>query len=411
MNRRVVITGLGLVTPLGLGIDQNWQSLIEGKSGISLIERFDTSAFDVKIAGEVKHFDPLQWINRKEQKRMDRFIQFSLVASLMALEDAGIQLPLIHPDRCGVLIGVGLGGLETLEEAAQTLAEKGPSRLSPFMIPKLIANLAPGHVSMHIGAQGPNLSSVSACATGAHSIGDAARLIAYGDADIMVAGGAEATITPLGIGGFAAMRALSVRNHAPMSASRPFDKDRDGFVASEGAGIMILESYEHAKARNAKIYAELIGYGQSSDAYHITQPSPDGRGARNAMLNALKNAKINPDQVDYLNAHGTSTPAGDQIESQAIRSVFNKHANQLWVSSTKSMTGHLLGAAGSVEAAICVLAIKHGIVPPTINLDHPDEGCDLDYVPWHARSKKIDIALSNSFGFGGTNVCLAFKSI
>jgi 3-oxoacyl-[acyl-carrier-protein] synthase II len=409
MNRRVVVTGIGLITPLGIGIEDNWYALTNGKSGISTIERFDTTAFDVKIAGEIKGFDPSPWVSKKDQKKMDRFIEFSICASMLALQDAGITLPLENPEACGVLIGVGLGGLETLEEACRILAEKGPHRLSPFTIPKLIANLAPGHVSMHIGAQGPNLSSISACATGAHSIGDAARLIAYGDADIMVAGGTEATITPLGIGGFAAMRALSVRNHQPQQASRPFDKERDGFVASEGAGILILEEYEHAIKREARIYAELIGYGQSSDAYHITQPSPDGRGARNAMLKALKNAGLHPKQVDYLNAHGTSTPAGDLIETQAIKQVFTDHCDQLWVSSTKSMTGHLLGAAGAVEAAICVLALERGVIPPTINLDHPDDGCDLDYVPWHAREKKMKVALSNSFGFGGTNVCLAFQ--
>ncbi len=409
MNRRVVITGIGLVTPLGIGTQENWQSLINGKSGISTIERFDTTQFDVKIAGEIKGFDPNPWISKKDQKKMDRFIELSIVASMLALEDAGITLPLSEPEHCGVLIGVGLGGLETLEDACHTLFDKGPNRLSPFTIPKLIANLAPGQVSMHIGAQGPNLSSVSACASGAHSIGDAARLIAYGDAEIMVAGGTEATITPLGIGGFAAMRALSTRNHEPQRASRPFDRDRDGFVAAEGAGILILEEYEHAKNRGARIYGELIGYGQSSDAHHITQPSTDGRGARNAMLKALKNAKLNPESVDYLNAHGTSTPAGDLIETQAIKQVFE--SQNLWVSSSKSMTGHLLGAAGAVEAAICLLSLHHGVIPPTINLDHPDEGCDLDYVPWHARERKIAIALSNSFGFGGTNVCLAFKKI
>jgi 3-oxoacyl-[acyl-carrier-protein] synthase II len=408
--RRVVITGIGLVTPLGMNIHSNWQNLLEGQSGIGPIRLFDANEFSVHIAGEVSDFDPLQWLSKKEARRMDRFIQFAVAASMMALEDAGIDLPLTDPERCGTLIGVGLGGLETLESAAKTLASRGPSRLSPLTIPRLIANLAPGYVSILLGTQGPNLSSVSACATGAHSIGDAARLIAWGDADLMIAGGSEATITPLGIGGFAAMKALSTRNDEPQKASRPFDVDRDGFVSSEGSGILILESLDHALARNAQIYAEFVGYGQSSDAYHITQPPPDGRGAKRAILNALRDAQLNPEDVDYVNAHGTSTPAGDIAESQAIQSVFDGYSDQLWVSSTKSMLGHMLGAAGAVELAICALAIKKGQVPPTINLDRPDPQCTLDYVPHHAREKEIKVALSNSFGFGGTNVSLVIKA-
>jgi 3-oxoacyl-[acyl-carrier-protein] synthase II len=313
-RRRVVITGMGVMTPLGQQLDQLWDQLMQGRSGIGSITQFDASDFSVKIAGEIRDFDPLQWMNRVNAKRMDRFIQLAVAASFMAFEDAGLTQPLVNPQRCGTLIGVGLGGLSTLEDAAKILAKRGPNRLSPLMIPRLIANLAPGHVSMLLGTQGPNLSSVSACATGAHSIGDAARLIAWGDADLMITGGAEATITPLGIGGFAAMRALSKRNDAPKQASRPFDQDRDGFVSSEGAGIVVLESLEHAQARGAKIYAEILGYGQSSDAYHITQPHPEGLGARLAMQNALRDAKLNPEQIQYLNAHGTSTPVGDIVE-------------------------------------------------------------------------------------------------
>jgi 3-oxoacyl-[acyl-carrier-protein] synthase II len=342
---------------------------------------------------------------------MDRFIHFAIAAAQLAFDDAGLSAPLSNPERCGALIGVGLGGLESLELAAKTLAERGPRRLSPFMIPQLIANLAPGQVSMRLGLQGPNLSSVSACATGAHSLGDAARLIAWGEADVMVAGGAEATITPLGVGGFAAMKALSTRNDAPEVASRPFDIGRDGFVASEGAGVLVLESLEHAQARGATIYAELAGYGQSSDAHHITLPAPDGRGAKAAMRLALEDAGLNPSDVGYLNAHGTSTPAGDIAESKAIRAVFGAASDQLWVSSTKSMLGHMLGAAGSVEAAICALALKRGEVPPTINLDAPDPECDLDYVPHTARSRALKATLTNSFGFGGTNVSLALKAL
>ena len=410
MKHRVVITGVGMITPLGHHLDSQWSSLMQGESGIGAITRFDAQNFSVKIAGEVKAFDPQVWINKREARRMDRFIQFAVAAAKLAVEDAGIELPLVEPERCGSLVGVGLGGLESLEEAAITLASKGPSRLSPLMIPKLIANLAPGHISMQLGTQGPNLSSVSACATGAHSIGDAARLIAWGDADMMIAGGAEATITPLGIGGFAAMKALSTRNDDPQGASRPFDLDRDGFVSSEGAGVVILESLERAQARGATIYAELVGYGQSSDAHHITQPAPDGRGAKLAMSNALRDAQLNPQDIQYLNAHGTSTPAGDIAETKAIQAIFGENANKLWVSSTKSMLGHMLGAAGAVEVIICALAIAKNQVPPTINLNNPDPECHLDYVPLIGREAPIQATLSNSFGFGGTNVSIVLKA-
>lgn len=410
MKRRVVITGVGMITPLGIQVDAQWDSLMQGQSGIGAISRFECQDFSVQIAGEVKDFNPQSWINKREARRMDRFIQFAVAAAKIAVEDAGIDLPLREPERCGSLVGVGLGGLESLEEAAKTLAQKGPSRLSPLMIPKLIANLAPGHISMQLGTQGPNLSSVSACATGAHSIGDAARLIAWGDADMMIAGGAEATITPLGIGGFAAMKALSTRNEDPQGASRPFDLVRDGFVASEGAGIVVLESLERAQARGAKIYAELAGYGQSSDAHHITQPAPDGRGAKLAMSNALRDARLSPHEINYLNAHGTSTPAGDIAETKAIQAVFGSASEQVWVSSTKSMLGHMLGAAGAVEVIICALAIDRGQVPPTINLHNPDPECSLDYVPLYGREAKLTATLSNSFGFGGTNVSLVLKA-
>lgn len=409
-GRRVVITGIGLITPVGIGTAQTWSRLLKGQSGLGPISRFDASEFSVQIAGEVDDFDPLQWISKKEARHMDRFIHFAIGAAQLAFEDAGLSDPLPDPERCGTLIGVGLGGLESLEGAAATLASRGPRRLSPFMIPQLIANLAPGHVSMRLGTQGPNLSSVSACATGAHSIGDAARIIAWGDADLMIAGGAEATITPLGIGGFAAMKALSTRNEDPQGASRPFDSARDGFVSSEGAGVVILESLDRALARGAEIYAELAGYGQSSDAHHITQPAPDGRGARAAMQLALDDAGLNPSDVDYLNAHGTSTPAGDIAETKAIKAVWGEDASSLWVSSTKSMLGHMLGAAGSVELALCALALKHGVAPPTINLSDPDPECDLDYVPHEARERALRATLSNSFGFGGTNVSLALKA-
>lgn len=410
-QRRVAVTGVGLVTPLGCSTEATWSGLIAGRSGIGPITQFDPSEFTVTIAGEVADFDPLKWFDKKNVKKSDRFIQLAVAAAEMALADAGLKIPLEDPERTGVLVGVGLGGLGTIEEAHEILRTKGPRRLSPFMIPRLIANLAPGMISIRTGALGPNLSSVSACATGAHSLGDAARLIGMGDADVVIAGGAEATITPLGIGGFAAMRALSTRNHDPQGASRPFDKGRDGFVSAEGAGVLILEEMDRARARGARIYAELSGYGQSSDAWHITLPHPEGRGAIAAMRNALLDAGLDPSGVQYINAHGTSTPTGDASETRAIRSVFGAYADGLAISSTKSMTGHMLGAAGAVEAAVCVLAIQRGIVPPTINLDDPDPDCDLDYVPHTARDLAVTAALTNSFGFGGTNVSLVFQAV
>ncbi len=411
LSRRVVVTGLGLITPLGLGTETNWQALLAARSGIRTIASFDTTGHEVRIAGEVRDFDPIEHFGRKDAKKMDRFIHFALVAARMAAQDAGLPCPLPEAmgDRTGVLVGSGLGGLGTLEESIDILRTKGPQRLSPFTIPRMIANLAPGHISIAFGARGPNYSAVSACASGAHSVAEAARAIALGDADVMFAGGSEATITPLGIAGFAAMKALSTRNDAPERASRPFDAQRDGFVAAEGAAVLILEALEHAMARGANILAEIAGYGASSDAHHITAPDPEGRGARAAMRNALNDAACNPEDVAYINAHGTSTPFNDAIETRAISAVFGDHARKLWIGSTKGCTGHMLGAAGAVEAAYCALVVSRGEVPPTANLEHPDPECDLDYIPGDARRGRIDVALSNSFGFGGTNVSLVLR--
>ncbi len=375
-NTRVVITGIGLVSPAGQGTEQTWSSVQNGTSGIGAITLFDPTEHPVRIAGEVSDFDPSAHITPKELKRMDRFIQFALVAALDAVADANLEVPVTDPERVGVLVGVGLGGLQTIENALEVLRTKGAKRLSPFMLPKLISNLAPGYISIAIGSQGPNFSPVSACATGGHAVGEAYEMIRQGRCDVVVAGGAEATITPLGVSGFAAMRALSTRNDAPTSASRPFDADRNGFVCSEGAGVLVMESLESAQRRGAKIYAEVCGYGQSSDAHHITLPRGDGAGAKLAMQNALRSAKLNPEQIGYVNAHGTSTPAGDIAESKALESVFGLRPD-LWVSSTKSMLGHMLGAAGAVEAAICALAIKHRCIPPTINLDNQDPECRI----------------------------------
>ncbi|MEE2788777.1 MAG: beta-ketoacyl-ACP synthase II [Myxococcota bacterium] len=408
---KVVITGIGLVTPIGCGTSDTWSALLKGQSGIGPITQFDTTGHPVAIAGEVGDFDPLAWVGRKDAKKMDRFIQFAVSAAMMAIQDAGLPTPVPDPHQCGVLIGVGLGGLKTIEDAAEVLRTKGPKRLSPFMLPRLISNLAPGWVSILTGARGPNWSPVSACATGAHSLGEAVQMIRNGTATRVIAGGAEATITPLGVAGFAAMKALSTRNDDPTRASRPFDTDRDGFVAAEGAGVMVLESETLARARGARIYAEIAGYGQSSDAYHMTLPDPDGTGARMAMKRALSDARLNVEDIDYINAHGTSTPAGDVAESRAIEGVFGDHAQHLWVSSTKSMTGHLLGASGSVEAAVCALSLHHGMVAPTINLENQDERCRLDYVANTARDGQIKAAISNSFGFGGTNVSLVLKAL
>ena len=410
--RRVVITGVGAVSPLGTGNQKNWDALINGQSGIGPITRFDASALPVKIAGEVSDFDAEQFIEKKEIKKMDLFIQYSMAAAHFAMEDSGLQITDENAERVGVLVGAGLGGLPTIEKYHTALQEGGYKKISPFFIPMLIINLAPGHISIKYGAKGPNLSSVSACATGTHSIGDAYHMIARGDADAMIAGGTESTVTPLGIGGFAVMKALSdSRNDDPTRASRPFDKTRDGFVMGEGAGIVVLEEYEAAKQRGAKIYAEVVGYGLTGDAYHMTAPADGGEGAARCMKMALNNAGVRPEQVGYINAHGTSTPFNDLNETLAIKSVFGEHAYKLMVSSTKSMTGHLLGAAGGLEAVICCMALDKGIIPPTINYEEPDPDCDLDYVPNTAREAQVEYAMSNSLGFGGTNATLLFKRV
>ncbi len=408
-KRRVVITGLGLITPLGVGVESSWEAFVEGKSGIGKITRFDASDLPVQIAGEVKDFDPSFYIEQKEIKKMDRFIHFALAASSMAIEDSRLQITEENAERVGVIIGSGIGGLPAIEHYHKIYLEKGYRRITPFFIPMLIINLASGQVSIKFGAKGPNSAVATACATGSHAIGDAFRIIQRGEADVMIAGGTESVITPLAIGGFAVMKALSTRNNEPERASRPFDIDRDGFVMGEGAGIVIMESLDYAKARGAKIYAEIVGYGMTSDAFHITAPAPGGEGAATCMSLALKDAGVTPEVVDYINAHGTSTKYGDEIETAAIKKVFGEHAYRLSVSSTKSMTGHLLGAAGGVEAIVSVLSICHDIIPPTINLDNPDPECDLDYVPHRARHRNVNYALSNSFGFGGTNASLLFR--
>jgi 3-oxoacyl-[acyl-carrier-protein] synthase II len=406
---RVVITGLGAVAPNGIGTQTFWENLINGVSGIAPISRFDASKHDTQIAGEVKGFDPLQWIEKKEARKMDLFIHYAVAAGQMAYDDSGLKVTDDNRERIGVFVGTGMGGIPALEESHRILMEKGPGRISAFFIPSIITNLASGQISMRFGMKGPNSCVCTACATGNHAIGDSFRIIQRGEADVMLAGGSEAVITPLTIGGFCSMKALSTRNHEPTRASRPFDKDRDGFVMGEGSGIMVLESLEHARHRRAKVYAELVGYGMSADAYHITQPAPEGEGAVRSMRLALKDAGVAPSLVDYINAHGTSTPAGDLNETLAIKTVFGDHARSLAVSSTKSMTGHLLGAAGGIESVITVLAIVRGMLPPTINYDTPDPECDLDYVPNTARRKDVRHAMTNSFGFGGTNATLVFK--
>jgi 3-oxoacyl-[acyl-carrier-protein] synthase II len=398
-----------LLSPLGIGTDQSWQAICEGRNGISRIEQFDASAFSCRIAGEVKNFDPAQFIERKEIKKMGRFIQFGIAASDFALAQSGLKIDSQNAERVGVVIGSGIGGFEVIEREHRNLLEKGPHRISPFFIPATIINLAAGCVSIRTGAKGPNSATATACTTSAHSIGDSFKIIQRDDADAMICGGAEACITPMGIGGFGAMRALSQRNDEPEKASRPWDRERDGFVVGEGSGILILEEIEYAKRRGANILAEIVGYGMSGDAYHITSPSVDGDGAFRVMRLAIKDAGIEPEKIDYVNAHGTSTEVGDRIETTALKRVFCDHAYKLAVSSTKSMTGHLLGGAGGLEAGITVLALRDQIAPPTVNLDVPDAECDLDYVPHKARPMKIDYALSNSFGFGGTNGCLIFK--
>jgi 3-oxoacyl-[acyl-carrier-protein] synthase II len=409
LSRRVVITGVGLLTPLGIGTETTWEGIRSGKSGIGPISQFDASAFSCRIAGEVKGFDPAHYIEKKEIKKMGRFIQFSIAAADCALSSSGFKVTPENAEQVGVYIGSGIGGFEVIEREHRNLLEHGPRRISPFFIPATIINLASGQVSIRSGAKGPNSATATACTTSAHSIGDSFRIIQRGEADVMICGGTEACITPMGIGGFAAMRALSTRNEEPERASRPWDRDRDGFVVGEGAGILILEELESARGRNARILAELVGYGMSADAFHVTAPPEDGDGAYRVMRNALRDAKIGPEQVQYVNAHGTSTDVGDRIETEALKRAFGEHAYKLAISSTKSMTGHLLGGAGGLEAGITVLALRDQIAPPTMNLENPDTGCDLDYIPNKARPMKIDYALSNSFGFGGTNGCLIFK--
>jgi 3-oxoacyl-[acyl-carrier-protein] synthase II len=408
-RRRVVVTGIGLVSSLGIGTDANWEAIRAGQSGVGTITKFDATQFATRIAGEVKNFDPLQFVEKKDVKKMDVFIQYAIAASQFAMDHSKLAVTPELSRRIGVFIASGIGGFTTIEREHKALLEGGPRKISPFFIPSAIINLAAGQVSIRFGAKGPNSATCTACSASAHAIGDAFEIIKRGAADVMIAGGSEAAITPMGIGGFGALRALSTRNAEPERASRPFDKDRDGFIVGEGAGVLILEEYELAKARGARIYAELVGYGMSADAYHITAPSEDGDGAFRVMSGAIEDAGIAPADVDYINAHGTSTPQGDQLETLAIKRCFGEHAKELAVSSTKSMTGHLLGAAGGLEAGITVLAVHNQIAPPTINLDQPDENCDLDYVPHKSRPLKIEYALSNSFGFGGTNAALLFK--
>jgi 3-oxoacyl-[acyl-carrier-protein] synthase II len=408
-RRRVVVTGIGLVSSLGIGTEANWAGIKAGQSGIDTITKFDTTQFATRIAGEVKDFDPLAYIEKKDVKKMDIFIQYAIAASQFAMDDSGLTITPELSRRVGVFIASGIGGFTTIEREHKALLEGGPRKISPFFIPSAIINLAAGQVSIRFGARGPNSATCTACSASAHAIGDAFEIIKRGAAEVMIAGGSEAAITPMGIGGFGALRALSTRNDEPSKASRPFDRDRDGFIVGEGAGVLILEEYEFAKARGARIYAELVGYGMSADAYHITAPSEDGDGAFRVMSLAIESAGITTADVDYINAHGTSTPQGDALETLAINRCFGDHAGDLAVSSTKSMTGHLLGAAGGLEAGITVLAVYHQIAPPTINLDQPDDNCNLDYVPHRSRPLAMTYALSNSFGFGGTNAALLFK--
>jgi 3-oxoacyl-[acyl-carrier-protein] synthase II len=410
-TRRVVVTGLGVVSPLGCDLNVFWQRLISGYSGIRRITHFDASAMDCQIAAEVTEFEIDKYIPKKEQRRMDPFCHYAVAAAKLAIQDSGLQMASEDPERSGCMVGSGIGGLTTLEEQHSVLVNRGPSRCSPFMIPQMIVNMASGLIAIEHGLKGPNFCVVSACASGAHSIGEGMRKIQHGDADIMIAGGAEATISPLGIAGFASMRAMSTRNDAPEKASRPFDANRDGFVMGEGAGIVVLEEYEHARKRGARIYCDASGYGSTCDANHITAPAPGGEGAARAMRNAIHDAGMTLNDVDYVNAHGTSTPLNDKNETAAIKSTFGEHAKKVMVSSTKSMTGHMLGAAGGVETVVCALALHHGVVPPTINYETPDPDCDLDYVPNTARQIKIRAALNNSLGFGGHNCSLLLKAI
>jgi 3-oxoacyl-[acyl-carrier-protein] synthase II len=410
-NRRVVVTGMGIVSPVGNSIDIAWPNVLAGTSGIGSITNLDVSNFPVRFGGAVKDFDVQRYIPRKEAKKMDPFIHYGIAAAAQAMEDAGLEVTEANAGRIGIAIGSGIGGLAGIEEGYAAFLKGGPRKLTPFFVPRSIINMISGNFSILYGIKGPNIAVVTACTTGTHSIGLAGRMIAYGDADAMLAGGAEMATTPTGLCGFAAARALSTRNDDPQAASRPWDRDRDGFVLSDGAGVVVLEEYEFAKRRGARIYAELVGFGMSGDAYHMTLPAEDGEGARCCMLNALRDARLNPEDVDYINAHATSTPAGDRLESKAVKAAFGDHAYKLAISSTKSMTGHMLGAAGGVEAIFSVLAICNRVAPPTINLDNPEPECDLDYVPYTAREMKIDVVLSNSFGFGGTNGTLIFRRL
>jgi 3-oxoacyl-[acyl-carrier-protein] synthase II len=410
LENRVVITGMGVLSSLGIGKEVFWESLVQGRNGISTVTRFDASGYPTRIAGEVRGFDPRDYMDRKEARRMDRFTQFAVAAGMLGLQDAGIDLSRENPDRVGVFLGTGIGGTETFEEQHRILLDKGPNRISPLFVPMMIGNMGAGQVSIQFGLRGPNVTIVNACASSANAIGEAFKVLERGEADIILAGGAEAAITPMAMAGFCAMKAMSTKNDVPEKASRPFDAQRDGFVMSEGGCILILETLEHAKARGAHIYAEVIGYGCTADAYHITAPEPEGEGARKAMEMALNDAGIQPDEVNYINAHGTSTLMNDKYETLAIKKLFGEHAYSLAVSSTKSMSGHLLGASGAVEVAATALTIENGIIPPTINYETPDPDCDLDYVPNTSRQQPVNVALSNSFGFGGHNVSIALRS-
>ena len=409
MKRRVVVTGVGLVTPLGIGTEPTWEALINGCSGVGPITRFDVEGYASQIAAEIKGFNVEDWFEKKQAKNIDLFVQYAVAAAEMAWKDSGLSINEENSTRVGVITGCGMGGLPTIEQYHQVVMERGPKKITPFFIPRVIPNMVSGQISIRLGSKGPNLSQTTACAAGTHAAGEAFRHIAYGDCDVVVSGGSEAVICPLAVGGFSAMKALSTRNDSPQQASRPFDRDRDGFVISEGSGMLVLEDLESARSRGAHIYAEVVGYGQTSDAFHIAAPPEDGEGAARCMAMALRDAGINKETVDYINAHGTSTPLNDICETRAIKSVFGDHASRLAISSTKSMTGHMLGAAGGIEAAFTALTIARGIIPPTINLEHPDPECDLDYVPLVAREKQVEVALSNSFGFGGTNGVLVFR--
>jgi len=411
VKRRVVVTGVGLVTPLGTGTDKTWQALVRGKSGIAAITRFDASDQASRIAAEVKDFDPSLWFEKKQRKNLDHFVQYAVAAADMAWKDSGLSVTEQNTQRIGVITGCGMGGLPTIEEYQDVYRSRGPRRITPFFIPRVIPNMPSGHISMHIGAKGPNLSLSTACAAGTHAVGEAFRHIVYGDCDVAVTGGAESVICPLAVGGFSSMKALSTRNDAPEEASRPFDRDRDGFIIAEGAGMLVLEEFDSARKRGAAIYAEIVGFGQTSDAYHIAAPPEDGEGGARCMAMALQDAGMNPEDISYINAHGTSTPLNDRCETVAIKTVFGEHAGNLEISSTKSMTGHMLGGAGGIESVFTALTLYHGVIPPTINLDNPDPACNLDYVPNTARESKPTAAMSNSFGFGGTNGVIIMKRL